>query len=156
MGKIENVYRTRRRVLYGAFFFSILSSLFILSPYFFSWLMNDINNKQSARISFFWIGGTITFLIFLSLIIRYFHLRISMMKNTSLIQAVDDERIRISWLKAFRFTFYLMVSIQCIQLSHLIDIGYPLIQWLVMALGLPALFGAALYFSREGKHDGQR
>jgi hypothetical protein len=101
--------------------------------------------------------GLTSLLLFLGLLARYLHLRIYFKKNPSLIQAVEDERIRISWLKAYRLAFYLMIVIHGAYVLRLFESGlkhpFPLVEWTSLAVGLPALFGAALYFSREGGHE---
>jgi fumarate reductase subunit C len=158
MGNIEKIYRTRRRVLVGAFIFSAIFFILSMMPTIVSFFFPDI-----MKIRYHWInyilnfGKLIVLLLILGLIARYLHLRIYFKKKPSFIQTVEDERIRISWLKAYRFAFYLIIGVHCANVFGLFEFGLkhtsPLREWISLAVCLPALFGAALYFSREGGHE---
>ena len=155
MGNIENVYRVRRKLLYGMFICSILLFFVILSPGL-NWRIVDW--KIGVHVWPFLIG-VILVVIGLALFVRYIHLRILLKKNPSLIRAAEDERIHVSWLKAFRFTFYVLIAI---HLSYNFNIYFTLGKrvifiphpaWLSLAVAFPLVFGASLFFSREGKNN---
>lgn len=161
MSKIERIYRSERRVLIGIFVCSVIFFALVMIPVFGSilfpgnykiffeyWTMDLVN-----------ILRLMTLLIILGLVTRYLLLRIYAKKNPSFIRAVEDELIRTSWLKAYRFAFYLIIGIHgAYYIFGLYDFGlkynFPLREWPSLAVGLPALFGAALYFSRESGHEG--
>ena len=158
MAKIEKIYRTRRRVLIGVFVCSVMLFIFAAIPTIVSFTFPDIwQNWHYWAKHVITAWGLTSLLLFLGLLARYLHLRIYLKKNPSLIQAVEDERIRISWLKAYRLAFYLMMAIYCAYYLRLFESGlkhpFPNSAWTILAVGLPALFGAALYFSREGGHE---
>jgi len=158
MVKIERIYRIRRQALFGVFICSVIFlALFLTRPILLQ-IFPVYERHENFWINLWYAIGLTALLICLGLVARYLHLRISLKKDRSLIQAVDDERIRISWLKAYRFAFYLMIGIHCLVVFGLYDTiiiktGLPVAEWLSLAVALAALFGAALYFSREGSHE---
>jgi MFS family permease len=110
MNRIEKIYRMRRNVLIVAFVWSILLFIWYCLPGLLSrgkpWHFFD-----RLPISFFAISGIIAALLLLILITRYLLFKASTLKDPALRPAVDDERVRQNWLKAYRTAFYTMVGI---------------------------------------------
>jgi uncharacterized membrane protein len=84
------------------------------------------------------------------------------MKDPLVRTAVNDERIRLNWLKAFRFAFYALIGItmfwhwwetslvpEVLQNKILIVHG-PLLIWFGSIFALVSSF---LYYSREVKNE---
>jgi hypothetical protein len=157
MVKIEKIYTVRRRVLYGVFICSIIYFILFMVPPFLSARSPKLLDSNLFWIKLTYAWGIAMLLICFGLLVRYLHLRTYLKKNPSLRQAVDDERIRISWLKAFRFAFYLMLVIHSLWIfgfhGHSLKTQWPNVQWLSIAFIFPGLFGASLFFSRERRHE---
>ncbi len=155
MNKIEKIYRMRRNVLIIAFVCSILLFFWYSLPGLLSrgrpWHFFD-----SLPVSFFAISGIMAALLLLILITRYLLFKASTQKDPALRPAVDDERVRQSWLKAYRTAFYTMVGIHVAYLFlvyKFFELGLPHAAWFSSTTGLMAFFGAALFYTREVKNE---
>jgi hypothetical protein len=158
MNKIEKIYRMRRNVLIIAFVCSIL---------LFCWysLPGPLSRGKPGHffdrlpVSFFAISGIIAALLLLILITRYLLFKASTLKDPALRGAVDDERIRQNWLKAYRTAFYTMVGIHVAYLFlvyQFYELGLPHVGWFSATAGLMTFFGTALYYTREVKNEQPR
>lgn len=155
MNKVEKIYRMRRNVLVVAFVCSILLFLWFNLPGLLSrgkpWHFFD-----RLPVPFFPTSGTIAALLLLILIVRYLLFKASTLKDPALRPAVDDERVRQNWLKAYRTAFYTMVGIHVAYLFlvyKFFELGLPHAAWFSSTTGLMTFFGAALYYTREVKNE---
>jgi len=81
-------------------------------------------------------------------------------KDPSLQAGVNDERIKLNWLRAYRFAFYILVIITVVWkiieitfASSLLKTGLvlPHIHWFILFGSVISLVGAFLYYNREAK-----
>jgi hypothetical protein len=155
MNKIEQIYRMRRNVLVVAFVCSILLFCWYSLPGLLSrgepWHFFD-----RLPVPFLVISGTMAALLLLILITRYLLFKASTLKDPALRPAVDDERIRQNWLKAYRTAFFTMVVIHTAYLfffTQFITLGLPHQGWFSLTTGPMTFFGAALFYTREVKNE---
>lgn len=158
MNRIEKIYRMRRNVLIITFVCSILLFCWYSLPGLLSrgkpWHFFD-----RLPVSFFAISGIMAALLLLILITRYLLFKASTLKDPALRPAVDDERVRQNWLRAYRTAFYTMVGIHVAYLFlvyQLYELGLPHVGWVSATAGLMTFFGTALYYTREVKNEQPR
>lgn len=158
MNKIEKIYRMRRNVLIVAFFCSLLLFFLYSLPGLLSggeaW-----HFIERLPIPFFTIAGILAALLLLILLTRYLLFRASTLKDPSLRRAVDDERVRQNWLKAYRAAFFTMVGIHLAYfflVYQFYDLGLPHVGWFSSTTGLMTFFGTALFYTREVKNEQPR
>jgi len=159
MNKIEKIYRMRRSVLICAFVCSFfLFGVFCFLVPFWSLLSerHPLDHPANFLVTIFLIAGVLTVLLLLILMTRYFLFRASTLKDPDLRRAVDDERIRMNWLRAYRAAFLTMAGIHLIYLfseSFIYDLVLPHAAWFSSSAGLLTFFGAAIFYTREAKNE---
>ncbi len=147
MTQIEKIYRMRRNVLILAFACSVLLFGLFIPPL-------PLTGYQIMKIIV-----VLTGLLLLIFFIRFMLLKLATRKDPSLHDAVDDERVKTSWLRAYRTAFYVIVGIHIVwrlvetPFGLLYKLGFPQPVWFATSAGLMTLFGMALYFTREIKND---
>ena len=110
--KIEKMNKMRRNSVLGLLFGTVISFVLVLfsmnaNLYLKFKLYKLFKLPWSAwkgRIIFGRISLLILLLTFFIFFMRYLHYKRKLFKNPALRVAVDDERVRMSWLKAFRFS----------------------------------------------------
>jgi MFS family permease len=162
MNKIEKIYRMRRGILIWAFVCSFLIFGVLCFPVPF-WLLLSGRPIWDHPINFlktiFLIAGVLAVLLLLILMTRYFLFRASTLKEPALREAVDDERIRTNWLRAYRAAFLVMAGIHVIYLFseyfnlNLGLLGLPNASWVSSSAGLSTFFGTAIFYTREAKNE---
>jgi hypothetical protein len=159
MNKIEKIYRMRRSVLICAFICSLLLFGVFCIPLPFSSLLSG-RPPWVLPVNFYSmilpIAGVLMVLLLLILMARYFLFRTSTLKDPALREAVDDERIRTNWLRAYRSAFIIMAGIHLIYLlseSFMYGLGLPHAAWFSSSAGLSTFFGAAIFYTREAKNE---
>jgi len=147
MSKIEKIYRMRRNLLVYSFLCSLVLFVLFGYPKTFWPLIYRFPGKP-----FFEIAGAIFFVLLLILFARYISFRTSTLKDPALRKAVDDERIRLQWLRAYRAAFYVIIGIHLLYVfleNQFFEIGLPHVAWLSFTAGVSTFFGAAIYYTRE-------
>lgn len=151
--QIEKMNRMRRNILLG---------ILIGTGIAFGWFMLPSfhlveNSFRSAEKAF--IGGFIvwlsTLLIFGTIYLLY---KRKLKKDPSLRAAVSDERVKLNWLRAYRFSFFITVSITIIW-KWLETAFSPRLLMLTMRLpdgpqfvlyvAVISLIGSFLHYNRE-------
>jgi hypothetical protein len=81
-------------------------------------------------------------------------------KDPSLRKAVNDERVKLNWLKAYRFAFFAVLFFQGLLLviqfvEAFFGPMYLLLPqiYLTIFLAILSFVGAFLYYSREAKDE---
>ncbi len=151
MNKIEKIYRRRKQLLICAL---VCSFILFLALSFWPSLLIHLRLSGDWVLGTLKISGVLAIVLLLFLFTRYVLFRAATLKDPALRKAVDDERIRRSWLKAYRAAFFVMVGIHVLFLLPFIGpaimgIGIPQAPWVSSTTGLMTLFGAAVLFSRE-------
>jgi MFS family permease len=154
--KIEKMNLMRRNILFivfagsmiafGAFLYPTIHRIFHLNerPQF------DTTLFLYALI--FWLAAILIFSV------RYFLYKRTLRKDPSLRQAVNDERVRLNWFKAYRFAFFAVLLFQGLVLlvqfmEAFLGPMYLLLPhlYLTIFLAVLSLVGAFLYHNREAK-----
>lgn len=152
--KIEKMNKMRRNILKGMLIGWGILFLWILLPTARLFIRDYKLHSQ-----IFWITGIIILSIY---IIVYLIYKWKIMKDPSVQTAVNDERVRLDWLRAFRFAFFTLIGITIFWkwwetslvpevLHRQIRIIHP--PWLIWFVSIFALIGSFLYYNREIKED---
>lgn len=159
MNEIERLSRMRRNILWGVLAGTVVAVLMLFYPIIFRsgryhWW------PAHQRIGFPLYYGAfliwlVTLLVF-AVLFRFYKRKLR--KDPVLRIAVDDERVTMIWLKAYRFAFLALVGVTILAklaetaLSGMILRGsFPLPDktWFLLAGAVISLVGSFLYFSRE-------
>ncbi|MDH4273264.1 MAG: hypothetical protein OEW18_14925 [Candidatus Aminicenantes bacterium] len=109
MNRIEKMNRFRKNLLKGILWASgIWTALLVI------WILLVINQTVKgapfARLTRFIPGAVfISAFIVLFFLLRYWRYKWTLRRDPALRSALDDERVRLSWLKAYRFAFFTVV-----------------------------------------------
>jgi len=157
-GRIEKMNRMRRNILLIVFIGSLAAFGMFLYPSFY----NLLHFQERPRFfSTLFLAALIVWLIALAFFtVRYLLYKNILRKDPSLRAAVNDERVKLNWLRSYRFAFYAVVFFQGLLLliqfaEALIGPMYLLLPklYLTIFLAFLSLVGAFLYYNREA-NDG--
>jgi hypothetical protein len=154
--KIEKMNRMRKNILlivmigssiaFGAFLYPSAYRLFHLNE------RPRFDETPFLYALIIWLGAVLFFGV------RYFLYKNALRKDPSLRKAVNDERVKSNWLKAYRFAFFAVVLLQGVMLliqflEALIGPLYLLFPplYLTLFLAILTLVGAFLHYNREAK-----
>ena len=154
--KIEKMNKMRRNILFIVF----IGSLIAFSAFMYPSIYRLLHFRESPRFDaspllgalILWIC-TIVFFTF-----RYLVYKNTLRKDPSLRNAVNDERVKLNWFKAYRFAFFTVVFFECLIFGIKIFVGFvgPLFlifthPYLYKYIAILSLVGAFLYFNREAQ-----
>lgn len=150
--KIEKMNRMRRNILLGVLLGTVIAFGYFILPGLFGWLRFRL--AEIRIVLFLW---SLTLLVFG---VRYLLFKKKLHKDHFLRDAVNDERVKLNWLRAYRFTFLIMIIITIFWKLYETSI-YPEIwrtkiplphgPWLIWFGSVIALIGSFLYYNREAK-----
>lgn len=162
MNKIERMNRFRKNLLRGFLWgFGLWTALQVIwTGIAFNRLIpqtSDVFEIISRVIQF---GVYASILVTLLFFLRYWRYKRSLRKDPQIRAALDDERLRLSWLKAYRFAFFTVVVLYSILfLNEFIPQiafhkrGFILPQdtqtQLTLLVAVLSCVGAFLHYSRE-------
>jgi len=157
-GRIEKMNRMRRNILFIVFIGSCVAFAMFLYPSFY----NLLHFQERPRFfSTLFLAALIVWLMALAFFtVRYLLYKNILRKDPSLRAAVNDERVKLNWLRSYRFAFFAVVFFQglllLVQFTEVV-VGplYLLLPklYLTIFLAFLALVGAFLYYNREA-NDG--
>jgi hypothetical protein len=157
--KIERMNNMRRNIVRGALIGSIIAFCIFLYPSIFSLFINIRYRGFYRYLEGAFILWLLTLLIFTT---RYLLYKKRLRKDSSLHAAVNDERVRLNWLKAYRFAFFSATGITIVwkfcesSFSHELLIGkfrLPNGPFLILYVAIISLMGSFLYYNREVKDE---
>lgn len=156
--KIEKMNRMRRNILFIVIIGSSVAFAAFLYPSVYRFF--HLNERPRFDDSLFlyslilWLGAILFFSV------KYFLYKNTLKKDPTLMEAVNDERVRLNWLKAYRFAFFAVVLFQAVLLliqflEALVGPMYLLMPqlYLTLFLAILSLAGAFLHYNREA-NDG--
>ena len=165
--EIEKMNNMRRNIVRGLLIGSVIAFGVFIYPWFFSLF---IGNKYQLPVPFlldsrwddrYLVGAFILWLLTLLVFMtRYWLYKKKLRKDPSLRAAVNDERVRLNWLKAYRFAFFTATGITIIWKWGPIFFSYDILMgkyhvpngpFLVLYVALISLIGSFLYYNREVK-----
>lgn len=158
MNRIEKLTQMRRNILWGVLAGTGVASILLLFPVI----------VRSARY-LWWPAGRsffpiyywafaiwlLTLLVFVGLYLLY---KRKLRQDPALRTAIDDERVRIDWLKAYRFAFLttvvvtvLLKAAETVFAPALIRGSFPLPDktWFLLTGAVLSLVGSFLHYNRE-------
>ena len=153
-GKIEKMDRMRRNILFIVFIGSLIAFGLFLYPSVYRFF--HFHERPRFDDSLFFAALILWLCAILFFTVRYLLYKNILRKDPSLREAVNDERVKLNWLKSFRFAFFAVVFFQGILL--LIQFAeaffgpmYLLLPqiYLTLFLAVFSLVGAFLYYNRE-------
>ncbi len=155
MNNLNELEWKRRLALYFIFVFSLLLFLtfFLRNVYFF---FHGLGSSFPYETEFLVADLTLFTAIFAIAAWRWLALRAFFKRNPSL--RPKDERVRFSWLKAYRPTFFVLFFVQLLGKSLQLyfrapQLEFPVTSQLSLSAALMTIVGAFLYYSRESCHE---
>jgi len=152
--QIEKMNRMRRNTLFGVLAGTVFAfCLFIYSP------VNSIFHlgrrmTWSETMRYFYYALILSLITILVFSARYLLYRMKLKKDLSLLAAVNDERVKFNWLKAYRAAFLFVVGITVFwkwyETSLFPDALRPIPDppWLVVFGAVISLVGSFLFYNR--------
>lgn len=160
--RIEKMNRMRRNILFGVLIGTVLALGLFMYPFINSIFRFTHRFTWSGSKRFFEVGLILWLLTILIFITRYMLYKMKLKKDLSLRIAVNDERVKLNWLRAYRFGFFIVVSItifwKLYESSLWPEIGrrigpLPHGPWLIVSGAVISLVGSFLYYNREAKGE---
>lgn len=154
MNKIEKLSRMRRNTLISVFVGSAIIFVLYLIPAVFSWF--HFQTKFALEKPILLGSGILGIFILLIFMIRFWLYKKSLKKDPSLRTAVNDERVKINWLKAYRIAFFVVVFIHIFwkaleMIWFMWSIPHP--TWIIIPASVMFLVGSFLYYNKETKDE---
>ncbi len=153
MNSLNKLEWKRRLALYAIFVFSLLLFLtfFLRNAYFFF----HVHKRFPYENAFLVAGLVLTTAIFAIAAWRWLALRAFLKRDPSL--RPKDERVRFSWLKAYRPAFFVLFIVQLLGKMIMFIFGapyeFPVSSPFSLSAALMTVVGAYLYHSRESCHE---
>lgn len=107
--KIEMLNRIRKNTLLVILVGAVISFALFMFPSFNTLFHFTRGVTWGGAMIIFYISISLLFFSFLVFISRYWFYRNKLKKDLSLPVAVNDERIKLCWLRAYRFSFFIVV-----------------------------------------------
>lgn len=157
VSKIEKMNKMRKNILRGVLIGSVIAFCIFLYPSIFFLFVN-----VRYRWSFRYLEGAfiLWFLTLLVFMTRYWLYKKKLRKDPSLRAAVNDERVRLNWLKAHRFAFFTSTGMTIVWkwgprfFSYDVLMGkfhLPNGPFLILYVALISFISSFLYYNREVK-----
>lgn len=164
--EIEKMNRMRKNIVRGILVGTAIAFVwFILPNLGFGYL----ENRYQTAVKALAYAGILWFLSLLIFGIIYWRYRKKLKKDPLLCEAVNDERVKLCWLKAYRFAFFVTLIISILWKIYEMNITNPenlnLIRrftkfvhlpngpFLLLYIAVISSLGAFLFFSREVTND---
>jgi hypothetical protein len=150
--RIEKMNRMRRNILLGVLIGTIIAFGLVMLPSFFArfrFRQFDILFKGALFLSL---------LTILAFAVRYLLYRRTLQKTPSLRTAVNDERVKLNWLRAYRFALLTVVIVTLFWKWY--ETGFfpdtlrwkmmlPQGPWVIVFGAIISLVGSFLLYNRE-------
>lgn len=162
MNQIERMSRFRKNLLKGILWGSCIWTgiLVIWIGIVFNRLISPTSNIFKIVIPFLQYAGYASILIVLFFLLKYWRHKWNLREDPQLRSALNDERLRLSWFKAYKFAFFTLVVLHVIFLlnAHIPRLifhnqGIFIPQFaeipLTLLLAILSCVGAFLHYSRE-------
>lgn len=165
--KIEKMYKKRKNIIRGVFLATTVAFVWFMLPNLGLGVMENSSRSAGRALERAGILWLLSLLIFWRL--NWVHKK-KLRKNSTLYDAVNDDRVKLSWLKAYRFAFFItyIASIfwkhyegnwHGINPEHFLwimritkIIRQPNGPFFVLYIAVLSLIGSYLFFSREVKN----
>ena len=159
--KIEKMNRMRKNILLGVLIGTVFAFGLLLYPsinrifHFTHWF------RWRTTVTFLNAGFALWALTLLLFIVRYWLYRKKLKKDHSLRLAVNDERVNLNWLRAYRLAFIVIVGITIFwdwsETDYfpkvLIKAWFPHGPWLIVFGAVISLLGAFLWYNKGAKSE---
>jgi len=162
MSKIERLNRMRRNILLGVLVGTGIAFVLLISPSF----IPSSRHRWGVSLRwthFFFYGALLIWLLtLLVFIVLYMLYKKKLKKDPTLQIAVNDERVRVNWLRAYRFAFYTLIVItifwklaETVFARALLELKVILPDgpWLVLFGAVLSVVSSFLYYNRELKDE---
>ena len=153
--KIEKMNRMRKNILLSVLIGTVIALVWFMLPTFF--VKYRLANTKAILIG----AGVTASLTFLLFVTRYWLYKRQLKKDPSLRAAVNDERVRLNWLRAYRFAFLIIIGITIFWKwyetsffpeSLMWKVSVPHGPWLIVFGAIISLVGSFLFYNREAQN----
>ena len=160
--QIEKLNKIRKYIVRGVFFGTSIGLICYLLPYL---RITRINAPIGYFRVYEWASygaGLVWFTTILIFGIIFWQYKKKLGKDPRIRSAVYDERVKLNWLKAHRFSFLAAFSITILGKIYELVFPYqllntslriPLGPQLILSIAVTALTGSFLFFNREAKNE---
>ena len=163
--KIEKINRMRKIILKVFLFGWVTLGIWlfhrtIISVIESSWRRINVYTRTiEPYLETLWIVGTIILAIY---VIVYLIYKAKITKDSSVRTAVNDERVRLNWLKAFRIAFFTLLFVTIFWKWAETGLGTGFLHWKIWPIpgtwlmwycSIFALIVSFLYYDREAKNE---
>lgn len=160
--EIEKLNRMRKNIVRGILIGTVIAFVLFMLP---NLGLGYVENSYRTAVKALAYAGILWLLSLIIFGTIYWRYRKKLKKDPLLHEAVNDERVKLSWLKAYRFAFFVTFIISILwklyemtiinpehlslvrrftKLAHL-----PNGPFLILYIAVISLVGAFLFFSRE-------
>lgn len=155
--QIEKMNMMRNYIVWGIFIGTFIAFCFFMYPSVIS-IFRSLPWKSMKYAEAGLLLWILTIIIFVILFWLY---KMKLKKDSSLREAVNDERVKANWLKAYRFAFYAIVVINFfwkfyefffLNLKSPHRFSLPHIPWLTLFIAMLSVTGAFLYYNKESQN----
>ena len=158
VANIEKMNSIRKNIVRGIFVTSLMAFLWFILPFLGLGLVRYSYQRALRAFEISAIFWLISLLVFgaINLLLK------RKLKKASLYDAVYDDRVKLSWLKAYRIAFFVaFISSICWKCYETFNseklvtfkVHLPNGPFFILYLAVISLVGAFLYISRESKND---
>lgn len=162
MSKIERLNRMRRNILLGVLAGTGIGFILLIFPTFIPYSRHRWGVRLRWTHTFFYGALLIWLLTLLIFIVLYMLYKKKLKKDPALRVAVNDERVKANWLRAYRFAFYTVIIItifwKWLESSFSLALltgkfSLPDGPWLILFGAVLSVVSSFLYFNRELKDE---
>ena len=154
--RIEKMNRMRRNILLIVFLGSLIAFVSFIYPSVYRFF--HFQEKMRFFITLLHAGIILLLGTIALFSVRYLFYKKALRKDPSLNTAVNDERVKLNWFKAYRFAFLVVFFFQCSLLliqfleAMIMPLHFLMPQiFLTLFLAIMSLVGSFLYYNREAK-----
>lgn len=160
--KIEKMNRMRKNIIRGILGGTVIAFVWFILP---NLGLGHLENSYQTAVKALAYAGILWILSLLIFGTIYWRYRKKLKKDPMLHEAVNDERLKLSWLKAYRFAFFVTIIISILWKIYEMNIANPenfiFIRrftkfvylpngpFLLLYIAIISLLAAFLFFSRE-------
>jgi hypothetical protein len=157
MNKIDRLSRMRKTILWGVLAGALIAFALLLYPMVSSAGRHLRLSVGNISYPYYYLAFLIWLLTLAVFVVVFMLYKKKLRKNPELSLAINDERVKLNWLKAYRFGFYAVIGVVVLWKAANIAldpyllgrVGLPDASWFVLSAGVLSLISSFLYYNRD-------